>query len=236
MKYAENLEGIFNLHAQNMAITEKMAEYTFGTVSNERTLEELIEDITFDLTQISNYISGDEPSSAVDDEPSSAVDDVEAARFMLGALVSLTQFMVETTDPAILRELLHKRVISNAKDFIKMASHDGIDTIEDGENIAYTYKVLGERCAYNMAQYLNRTPSVYFDTDTICEGNDKHMHRYIVMMGRGCGKKRYADMASALFNIKNALRSDKCMENILADISAIISTLDGIDTTEGGEK
>lgn len=227
MTYAENLEGIFNLHAQNMAITEKMAEYTFGTTSNERTLEELIEDITFDLTQISNYISGDEPSSAVDDE--------EAARFMLGALVSLTQFMTETTDPAILRSLLHERVMSNAKDFLKMARHDGIDTIEDSENIAYAYKVLGERAAYEMMQNLHSTSPTYFDTDTICNGSDKHKHCYIVMQERGFGKK-YFNMQMAIRKIKDALHSDKCMANTLADISSIISLLDGINTTEGGEE
>lgn len=227
MTYAENLEGIFNLHAQNMAITEKMAEYTFGTTSNKRTLEELIEDITFDLTQISNYISGDEPSSAVDDE--------EAARFMLGALVSLTQFMTETTDPAILRSLLHERVMSNAKDFLKMARHDGIDTIEDSENIAYAYKVLGERAAYEMMQNLHSTSPTYFDTDTICNGSDKHKHCYIVMQERGFGKK-YFNMQMAIRKIKDALHSDKCMANTLADISSIISLLDGINTTEGGEE
>lgn len=227
MKYAENLEGILNLHAQNMAITEKMAEYTFGSTSNELSLEEMIEGITFDLKSIADYISGEEPSSAVDD-------DEDAAHSMLDALVTLTQFMVETTDPAILRSILHERVMSNAKDFLKMARHDGIDTIEDNENIAYAYKVLGERAAYEMAQNWHSTSPTYFDTDTVCNGSDKHKHCYIVMQERGFGKK-YFNMQMAIRKIKDALHSDKCMANILADISSIISLLDGIDTTEGGE-
>ena len=213
MKYAENLEGILNLHAQNMAITEKMAEYTFGSTSNELTLEEMISNITFDLTQVANYISGDEPSSAVDD-------DEDSAHCMLDALVTLTQFMVETTDPEILRSILHERVMSNAKDFLKMARHDGIDTIEDSENIAYAYKVLGERAAYEMVQNLHSTSPTYFDTDTVCNKNNKHKHCYIVIQERGFGKK-YCNMQ---------------MANTLADISSIISLLDGINTTEGGEK
>lgn len=228
MKYAENLEGIFALHANNMAITEKMAEYTFGSTSNELTLEEMISSITFDLAQVANYISGDESSSAVDD-------DEDAAHCMLDALVTLTQFMVETTDPAILRAILHERVMSNAKDFLKMARHDGIDTIEDSENIAYAYKVLGERAAYEMMQNLHSTSPTYFDTDTVCNGSDKHKHCYIVMQERGFGKK-YFNMQMAIRKIKDALHSDKCMANTLADISSIISLLDGIDTTEGGEE
>lgn len=227
MKYVENLEGILNLHAQNMAITEKMAEYTFGTTSNELTLEEMISSITFDLAQVANYISGDEPSSAVDDEE-------DAAHSILDALVTLTQFMVETTDPAILRAILHERVLTNTKDFLKMARHDGIDTIEDSENIAYAYKVLGERAAYEMMQNLHSTSPTYFDTDSVCNGSDKHKHCYIVMQERGFGKK-YFNMQMAIRKIKDALHSDKCMANTLADISSIISLLDGINTTEGGE-
>ena len=227
MKYAENLEGIFALHANNMVITEKMDEYTFGSTSTELSLEEMIENIKFNLESISNYISEENSSPITDDE--------EAARFMLGALVSLTQFMVETTDPAILRSILHERVLSNTKDFLKMARHDGIDTIEDNENIAYAYKVLGERAAYEMAQNWHSTSPTYFDTDTVCNGSDKHKHCYIVMQERGFGKK-YFNMQVAIRKIKDALRSDKCMANTLADISSIISLLDGIDTTEGGEE
>ena len=238
MKYAENLEGIFNLHAQNMAITEKMAEYTFGSTSNELSLEEMIElsleemieNITSDLKDIAVYISGEDSSLITP-----ITDDEESARFMLGVLVTLTQFMVETTDPAILRSLLHERVMSNAKDFLKMARHDGIDTIEDSENIAYAYKVLGERAAYEMMQNLHSTSPTYFDTDTVCNGSDKHKHCYIVMQERGFGKK-YFNMQMAIRKIKDALHSDKCMANTLADISSIISLLDGIDTTEGGEE
>ena len=227
MKYAENLEGIFALHENNMVITEKMDEYTFGSTSTELSLEEMIENIKFNLESISNYISEENSSPITDDE--------EAARFMLGALVSLTQFMVETTDPAILRSILHERVLSNTKDFLKMARHDGIDTIEDNENIAYAYKVLGERAAYEMAQNWHSTSPTYFDTDTVCNGSDKHKHCYIVMQERGFGKK-YFNMQVAIRKIKDALRSDKCMANTLADISSIISLLDGIDTTEGGEE
>lgn len=229
-KFDKNLKEILTLARYIYALVELSDKYFYNSDHGESDALSLIENIKFNLDAIFDYHFSDEDIKTTD----YIKDDETAALAIIEIIMDVINFMVDYTSPIHIHKILLDRTDNLAKSLITTIRSNGIDTTEDAEAIAYSYKVLGEICATKVEQTANSTSPIYFDTDSVIKPMLNKTYG-IVLNERGAGKKLY-DYEMAIKRIKKAFNSHKSMSNTLLDISGTLEALDnslnGINTTE----